>query len=200
MATLIWATIFLAICVYFSLKAYWTIYSTNSSCYYGYQYRYFSLCVQMKVVKDFTIMTAMRYIVFVVFFGSIEYAYYRIAPVSSWIEYHRIEPTQQTFKLWSKPVFLSFSTIKRAVAIEWSDVLRCKITEWWDFVFYSDYRSWTPLAKKKQLATAGRWRQYNIPWPDVPSICYLESYHTILLPYGIRRTGWPIISDLFLLK
>lgn len=132
---------------------------------------------------------AVAYVMTVALFVALQYTFYKIMPMSFWIEYQSIEVPAKVLSLGEPPVFVSHATgsTERSADIEWNDVLRCNFDEnGHGFKYLSNYESSVTAYKPEESVRATSW-QYNSAVPDSPAICYLDSTITLILPYGIEK-------------
>ena len=149
-------------------------------------------------VAELLLKGAIAYIATVALFTTLQYSFFRVMPMSYWVEYQAIQAPVTPLELEEPPVFVSHAigATEKAVNISWNDVLRCNFDDNGDgFKYLSNYESSVTNYIAKEEVRATSW-QYNSTVPHKPAICYLDSTITIKLPFGIEKHQ-RIITDEF---
>lgn len=129
-------------------------------------------------------------LLFASLFNNIERALYQVVPMKFWVEYKNVHPHNEYF-IGDNLVVISDATYKRAVDVEFKDVLRCvcedKINgcDETGFYTYSVYPSgkdaYYPKSQTQAWVFLGQ-------IPDFPTQCLIKSSIKINLPQGVKKT------------
>lgn len=145
-----------------------------------------------------------KYILNIVLLGTIftgvftagEYVYFRIMPMSHWVEYKVVKPIKTQFSYDESLVFNSIYKVNKEANIYYTDTLRCNIED--QFGFFSQATAQgIGIAAQKELKDVDWTFQAEKPLP--PRTCYLDTVIEVHLPYGIKKHQ-RIIGDNFEIK
>ena len=124
-------------------------------------------------------------ILFAMWLG-IEYSFFRVAPITLWVEYENIRPAKLEFEIGEEMRFISNVKIRFSPHIHWNDVLMCEDPKTQIFVRIDEFESSSIKAENRLPETDVYW-QWNGKLPKSPTTCYLNSQIQLHLPFGITK-------------
>lgn len=96
-------------------------------------------------------------------------------PVTDWVEYKRIEPSEKVYMVGESIFFRSHANFKKSYYTEWEDILFCEVP-WRDgFVYYSVYNSSNPNPVVSNNVKVGKFWRYGGEVPYFETRCFLKS-------------------------
>lgn len=135
--------------------------------------------------KHFAVVILTVFIPFIIILGT-HYLYYKVLPREYFFEYDRVVPADNLYNLEEKPIFISYSNIKKNLDLKWNDILYCDVDfDGHGYLYFTNYQSSRENVKPSNQKSKP-W-VYNIEGPNIPATCYLSSSITAVFPYGIEK-------------
>lgn len=125
------------------------------------------------------------------------YSYYSAisSDYSDYFEYDSITTTKDKYSIWEDIFSTSSLYRERPIYMVYNDILRCDL--WEDYTWFSSATTYSKKVRAVWDVLSG-WR-YEGDLPKTPANCFIDSYPSVLLDFGIKKTQ-NIRSNDFIIK